>query len=209
MAYQPIQNYGIIGNMRTAALVSIKGSIDWFCVPHFDSPSVFAAILDDEKGGRFEIAPTRKEVSSETAVLAGDEHADYALLLGERGRRNRRFHAGRPASQRSVAPSTDSPGESDAGKHGVSSAMPSRLRLRAGGSSNHDHRTGSEFSFGEAYSGPRRQTFHSRRTIEGLRQYLSSMRSKSRFSCLSAFNPNRAVATVPRWAKSTNYSNRR
>lgn len=64
MAYQPIQNYGIIGNMRTAALVSIKGSIDWFCVPHFDSPSVFAAILDDEKGGRFEIAPTRKEVST-------------------------------------------------------------------------------------------------------------------------------------------------
>ena len=64
MAYQPIQNYGIIGNMRTAALVSMKGSIDWFCVPHFDSPSVFAAILDDEKGGRFEIAPTGKEVST-------------------------------------------------------------------------------------------------------------------------------------------------
>jgi GH15 family glucan-1,4-alpha-glucosidase len=57
MAYQPIENYGIIGNMRTAALVGINGSIDWLCVPHFDSPSIFAAILDDEKGGRFEIAP--------------------------------------------------------------------------------------------------------------------------------------------------------
>lgn len=57
MAYQPIENYGIIGNMRTAALVGINGSIDWFCVPSFDSPSVFAAILDDQKGGRFEIAP--------------------------------------------------------------------------------------------------------------------------------------------------------
>jgi GH15 family glucan-1,4-alpha-glucosidase len=57
MAYQPIENYGIIGNMRTAALVGINGSIDWFCVPSFDSPSVFAAILDDQKGGRFEIGP--------------------------------------------------------------------------------------------------------------------------------------------------------
>ncbi len=57
MAYQPIEDYGIIGNMRTAALVGMNGSIDWFCFPYFDSPSVFAALLDDEKGGRFEIAP--------------------------------------------------------------------------------------------------------------------------------------------------------
>src|SRR5215469_18512777 len=56
--YQPIENYGLIGNMRTAALVGIDGSIDWLCLPHFDSPSVFAAILDDQKGGRFRIAPT-------------------------------------------------------------------------------------------------------------------------------------------------------
>src|SRR5947208_192178 len=55
--YQPIENYGIIGNLRTAALVGMDGSIDWLCLPHFDSPSVFAAILDDEKGGRFRIAP--------------------------------------------------------------------------------------------------------------------------------------------------------
>ena len=57
MTYLPIENYGIIGNMRTAALVGTHGSIDWLCVPYFDSPSVFAAILDDDKGGRFEIAP--------------------------------------------------------------------------------------------------------------------------------------------------------
>jgi GH15 family glucan-1,4-alpha-glucosidase len=61
VAYQPIQNYGIIGNMHTAALVGIDGSIDWFCHPHFDSPSVFAAILDDAKGGRFRIAPAVEE----------------------------------------------------------------------------------------------------------------------------------------------------
>src|SRR5262245_9083285 len=55
--YQPIENYGLIGNMRTAALVGMDGSIDWLCLPHFDSPSVFAAILDDQKGGRYRIAP--------------------------------------------------------------------------------------------------------------------------------------------------------
>src|SRR5262249_55584758 len=55
--YQPIESYGIIGNMRTAALVGMDGSIDWLCVPHFDSPSVFAALLDAKKGGRFRIAP--------------------------------------------------------------------------------------------------------------------------------------------------------
>jgi GH15 family glucan-1,4-alpha-glucosidase len=51
MPYQPIENYGIIGDVRTTALVGMKGSIDWFCVPDFDSPSVFAAILDEKKGG--------------------------------------------------------------------------------------------------------------------------------------------------------------
>ena len=55
--YQPIENYGLIVNMRTAALVGMDGSIDWLCWPNFDSPSVFAAILDDRKGGRFRIAP--------------------------------------------------------------------------------------------------------------------------------------------------------
>ena len=63
MAYQPIEDYGIIGNMHTAALVGMNGSIDWFCHPRFDSPSVFAAILDDEKGGRFRISPLRQDVT--------------------------------------------------------------------------------------------------------------------------------------------------
>ncbi|HKN88461.1 MAG TPA: glycoside hydrolase family 15 protein [Nitrospiraceae bacterium] len=64
MAYQPIENYGIIGNMRTAALVSMNGSIDWLCFPHFDSPSVFAAILDDNKGGRFQISADQDGLST-------------------------------------------------------------------------------------------------------------------------------------------------
>ncbi len=47
-------NYGIIGNCRSAALISEKGSLDWCCLPAFDSSSVFASILDEEKGGSFE-----------------------------------------------------------------------------------------------------------------------------------------------------------
>ena len=57
MAYKGIGEYGLIGNSRAAALVSTDGSIDWCCLPRFDSPSIFAAILDDEKGGRFYIRP--------------------------------------------------------------------------------------------------------------------------------------------------------
>jgi GH15 family glucan-1,4-alpha-glucosidase len=55
--FNPIENYAIIGNMRTAALVSVTGSIDFFCFPRFDSPTVFAALLDPEKGGFFCIRP--------------------------------------------------------------------------------------------------------------------------------------------------------
>jgi GH15 family glucan-1,4-alpha-glucosidase len=56
MPYLPIEQYALIGDLHTAALVGTNGSIDWMCVPHFDSPSVFAAVLDDAKGGRFRIS---------------------------------------------------------------------------------------------------------------------------------------------------------
>jgi len=55
--YHPIQDYGIIGDCYTAALVGPNGAIDFMCWPSFDSPSLFAAMLDSEKGGRFQIAP--------------------------------------------------------------------------------------------------------------------------------------------------------
>lgn len=57
MPYQPIEDYGIIGNLRTAALIGKNGSLDWFCYPRFDSPSIFGSMLDDKKGGYFQIAP--------------------------------------------------------------------------------------------------------------------------------------------------------
>ncbi len=57
MAYKSIGDYGVIGDLHTVALVGKDGSIDWCCFPRFDSPSLFGALLDDRRGGRFRIAP--------------------------------------------------------------------------------------------------------------------------------------------------------
>ena len=60
MAHQPIENYGVVGNMRTVALIGMNGSVDWACSPQFDSPSIFGAILDQQKGGYFKICPAEQ-----------------------------------------------------------------------------------------------------------------------------------------------------
>jgi GH15 family glucan-1,4-alpha-glucosidase len=54
---QPIENHGIVGNLRTAALIGLDGAVNFLCWPRFDSPSIFASLLDDERGGSFELAP--------------------------------------------------------------------------------------------------------------------------------------------------------
>ncbi|MEV5934908.1 glycoside hydrolase family 15 protein [Streptomyces sp. NPDC052079] len=54
--YVPIADHGLIGDLRSAALVGTDGTIDWYCCPSFDSPSVFAALLDAERGGSFQLA---------------------------------------------------------------------------------------------------------------------------------------------------------
>ena len=63
--YRPISSYALIGDLHTAALVGLNGSIDWCCFPHFDSASVFAAILDATRGGSFVIAPAVAHTSEQ------------------------------------------------------------------------------------------------------------------------------------------------
>lgn len=70
-----IADHGLIGDMRTCALVGTDGTIDWFCVPRFDSPSVFGAILDEDDGGSWRLSPigdvtrTQQFYRPDTAVL--------------------------------------------------------------------------------------------------------------------------------------------
>jgi GH15 family glucan-1,4-alpha-glucosidase len=83
--FQPIEDYGLIGDMHTVALVGKNGSLDWLCLPDFDSPSVFARILDQEKGGFFQISPvdayTTKQVYwPESNVLVTQFLADHGVV---------------------------------------------------------------------------------------------------------------------------------
>ena len=78
-------NYGVIGNCRSAALVSDKGSIDWCCLPDFDSPSVFARLLDNEKGGYFSVVVDDKYTISQkylykTNVLCTEYKSDEGIF---------------------------------------------------------------------------------------------------------------------------------
>src|SRR5258707_1459332 len=66
---QPIENHGIVGNLRTAALIGLDGTLNFLCWPRFDSPSIFASLLDDERGGSFELTP----------VLDGARHRQLYL----------------------------------------------------------------------------------------------------------------------------------
>ena len=59
--YLPIAEHGVIGDLHTAALVGTDGTIDWYCCPHFDSPSVFGAILDRQRGGYYRVAPATED----------------------------------------------------------------------------------------------------------------------------------------------------
>src|SRR5256884_8911724 len=60
----PIAEHGLIGDLHSVALVGTDGTIDWYCCPRFDSPSVFAAILDRAKGGFWRVCPRHSDYTS-------------------------------------------------------------------------------------------------------------------------------------------------
>ena len=69
MSYKPIENYGIIGDLHTVALVGMDGSIDFMSFPQFDSPTIFAALLDENRGGRFQLAPVLADANPKQLYL--------------------------------------------------------------------------------------------------------------------------------------------
>jgi alpha,alpha-trehalase len=83
--YLPIEDHGLIGDGTTAALVGRDGAITWLCVPRFDSPPVFCALLDAARGGAFEVAPegldaSRQVYVGDSGVLVTELHAGRALV---------------------------------------------------------------------------------------------------------------------------------
>src|SRR6266487_2537062 len=83
--YLPIEDYGIIGDLHTVAMVGKNGSIDWYCVPAFDAPSVFGALLDSEKGGYFRIEPRETPVESYKQHYLPDTNVLVTRFLTESG----------------------------------------------------------------------------------------------------------------------------
>ena len=76
MSYPDIADHGLIGDLQTSALVSTDGTVDWYCVPRFDSPSIFACLLDEHRGGRFALAPTSTATTVKQMYLP-----DTAILV--------------------------------------------------------------------------------------------------------------------------------
>lgn len=84
MNYQPIENYGVVGDLTTMALISMDGSVDFMCFPHFDSPTIFAALLDYKRGGHFSIAPSSGEFKNRQRYFP-DTNILLTRFLGENG----------------------------------------------------------------------------------------------------------------------------
>ncbi|WP_446218529.1 glycoside hydrolase family 15 protein [Micromonospora sp. IBHARD004] len=70
-SYPAVESHGLIGDLQTAALVAMDGTVDWFCAPRFDSPSVFGGLLDRHKGGHFKVSPEGVDYVSKQLYLPG------------------------------------------------------------------------------------------------------------------------------------------
>src|SRR6266567_3432975 len=83
--YMPINSYGVIGDCHSVALVAPDGSMDWGCLPDFDSPAIFCRLLDAQRGGYFQIAPTDSTIPGSQRYLRGSNvlQTRFASVTGE------------------------------------------------------------------------------------------------------------------------------
>jgi GH15 family glucan-1,4-alpha-glucosidase len=84
-SYQPINSYGVIGDCRSVVLVAPDGSVDWGCLPDFDSPAIFCRLLDAEHGGYFQIAPSDAAIPGTQHYLSGSNilQTRFTSIFGE------------------------------------------------------------------------------------------------------------------------------
>ena len=131
-----IEDYAMVGDLQTAALVGSDGSVDWLCFPRFDSPACFAALLGEDANGRWRMAPTSGGRCT-TAPLQG-AHARPGDRVGDPDRRREgdRLHAAPRCGAR--------PGQGSRGRKGQSighKRAKDSLRLRARRPVGHHRRT--------------------------------------------------------------------
>src|SRR5579885_820906 len=83
--YQPINSYGVIGDCHSVVLVAPDGSVDWGCLPDFDSPAIFCRLLDAERGGYFQIAPSDAAIPGTQRYLRGSNvlQTRFSSIQGE------------------------------------------------------------------------------------------------------------------------------
>ena len=129
--YPPIADHGLVGDLRTVALVDTAATIDWYCCPRFDSPSVFGSLLDAERGGSFRLAPDREVTTTKPLYLPDTNVLITRFPDRRRRRRDPGFHAGQQGRRR--APFV--PGAPSGGGTRIDDLPPggdAALRLRPG-----------------------------------------------------------------------------
>jgi hypothetical protein len=116
-----IEDYALVGDLQSAALISTAGDVDWLCVPRFDSPSCFAALVGDTEHGRWRIAPPNGAVADVAPLPARHAGAGDRLRDRERRRSGHRLHAG--ARQRCPAADAHRRGPGWPGANGILQQM--------------------------------------------------------------------------------------
>ena len=132
MSYKSISSYGIVGDLHTAALIALDGAVDWLCLPRFDSPSVFASILDEKQGGEFTIGPVSPAARSPATLPAGNQYPGHAFSHPGRSGGTHRFHALTRDRERAAQFAVGSPGESGERNAIPATALCSGAELCAG-----------------------------------------------------------------------------
>ena len=144
--YPNIADHGLIGDLQTAALVDTDGTIDWFCAPRFDSPSIFGSLLDAERGGFCRVRPDDRRLRVAAAVPAEHRHPHHALHDRGGRRRGGRLHARRRG--RGDRPPPPRAHAARGARHDVvRGGGPAEVRLRAGAAHDRARRQGDGAKF--------------------------------------------------------------